>query len=244
MGTLRRTGIAVRATRRAVSGHVRDLERPHGPAAGCRKNHATARRNERERQIELRARLLRPLLLMLAALVAACSTTGGQPQGGPGAAGSPGTGCRGDADDPQPGDMICYSGELDDPLEICSGLPEAPIVYTGNGQTTVPGIRVKADNVVIQGFKSEDADSTGIWVSGVNITVQDNTVTQVHYDGTTWTDPLLRVEPSCCATTSTTWKPTTSKTPTWTACRPSPPRSGQENVVIQGNRGGRSGPSV
>jgi hypothetical protein len=136
--------------------------------------------------LRLRVRLLRPLLLMLAVgLLAACSTTGGQPQPGPeGPPPPPGAGCRGNADDPQPGDVICFSGELDDPLEITvGGQPTAPIVYTGSGQTKVPGIRVKADNVVVQGFKSEDADSTGIWVSGTNITVQDNEITEVHYAG-------------------------------------------------------------
>jgi Right handed beta helix region len=133
-----------------------------------------------------RIRLLRPLLLLPAVgLLAACSTTDGEPQGGPEPPQAPsGAGCRGDADDPQPGDVICFSGELDEPLRIdAGGTPAAPIVYTGNGQTTVPGIRAKADNIVIQGFTSEDADSTGIWVSGTNITVQDNTITQVHYDG-------------------------------------------------------------
>src|ERR1044072_1970861 len=51
--------------------------------------------------------------------------------------------CRGDADDPQPGDVICYSGELDEPLEITvSGTTDAPIVYSGGGSATVPGIDV------------------------------------------------------------------------------------------------------
>jgi hypothetical protein len=123
--------------------------------------------------------------MLAVGLLAACSTTGGQPQPGPGVPPAPpAAGCHGDADDPQPGDVICYSGELDDPLQITvGGQPTAPIVYTGNGSTTVPGIRVKADNVVIQGFTSEYADSTGIWVSGTNITVQDNQVRQVRFTG-------------------------------------------------------------
>jgi hypothetical protein len=90
--------------------------------------------------------------------------------------------CRGDTDDPQPGDVICFTGELDEPLEISvGGTPEAPIVYSGDGETRVPGITSTADNVVIQGFVSDGADSTGIWASGRNVTVQDNTVTQVRH---------------------------------------------------------------
>jgi len=90
--------------------------------------------------------------------------------------------CRGDADDPQPGDVICFRGKLDDPLKISvGGTPDAPIVYSGDGSTEVPGITATADDVVIQGFVSNGADSTGIWASGRNVTVQDNTVTQVRH---------------------------------------------------------------
>lgn len=90
--------------------------------------------------------------------------------------------CRGDADDPQPGDVICFQGRLDQPLKISvGGTPGAPIVYSGDGSTEVPGITATADHVVIQGFVSDGADSTGIWASGKNVTVQDNTVTQVRH---------------------------------------------------------------
>jgi hypothetical protein len=47
----------------------------------------------------------------------------------------------------------------------------------------VPGIQVRADNVVVEGFVSRGADSTGIWVQGENITVQDNEITQVNFTG-------------------------------------------------------------
>jgi Right handed beta helix region len=94
------------------------------------------------------------------------------------------TECRGDADDPQPGDKICYTGELDDPLEITdSGTAEAPIVYSGGGETRVPGIRVEADHVIVEGFISDGADSTGIFASGEGVTVQDNVITQVRWTG-------------------------------------------------------------
>ena len=63
--------------------------------------------------------------------------------------------CRGSADDPRPGDVICYRDDLDDPLEITvGGTPGAPIIYSGTGETTVPGIRAEADNIIIQGFVS------------------------------------------------------------------------------------------
>ena len=94
------------------------------------------------------------------------------------------TDCRGAADDPQPGDMICFSGALDHSLKITvGGTPGAPIVYTGGNNTKVPGIRVEADNVVVQGFVSDDADSTGIWAKGSGVTIQDNTITHVRWTG-------------------------------------------------------------
>jgi hypothetical protein len=45
----------------------------------------------------------------------------------------------------------------------------------------VPGIRAEADNVVIQGFVSDGADSTGIWAHGTNVTIRDNKVTRVRH---------------------------------------------------------------
>ena len=94
------------------------------------------------------------------------------------------TSCRGQADDPQPGDMICYSGRLDSALMITvSGRPEAPIVYSGDGDTVVAGIQIRADNVVVQGFVSDGANSTGIWSSGSQVTIRDNTITRVRWTG-------------------------------------------------------------
>ena len=90
--------------------------------------------------------------------------------------------CRGSADDPRPGDVICYRDDLDAPLEITvGGTPAEPITYSGTGETTVPGIRAEADHNIIQGFVSDGAKDTGIWAAGQNVTIQDNTITQVHY---------------------------------------------------------------
>ena len=90
--------------------------------------------------------------------------------------------CSGSASAPKPGDVICFSGAMGSPLEISTGgTPGKPIVYSGDGTTRVPGIRSEADNVVIQGFVSSGADSTGIYASGRNVTIQDNTITQVKH---------------------------------------------------------------
>jgi hypothetical protein len=90
--------------------------------------------------------------------------------------------CRGNADAPKPGDVICFTGNLDGPLKISKGgTAGSPVVYSGNGSTRVPGITANADNVVIQGFVSDGAESTGIWASGRNVVIQDNTVTNVKH---------------------------------------------------------------
>jgi hypothetical protein len=84
---------------------------------------------------------------------------------------------------PAPGEAICFSGELDQELRISTGgAPGAPVYYRGNG-AVVPGIRVEADNVVVEGFVSRGADSTGIVANGENITVRNNEITQVDYAG-------------------------------------------------------------
>lgn len=90
--------------------------------------------------------------------------------------------CRGDADAPRPGDVICFTANLGAPLKISTGgTPGAPIVYSGTGNTRVPGITSTADHVVIQGFVSDGADSTGIWASGRDVVVQDNEITRVRH---------------------------------------------------------------
>ena len=130
-------------------------------------------------EVKIRTGLLVAVLLGIGVLAACSSST--KPLEGT----TPiGAGCRGDADDPQPGDVICFSGTLTEPLAILTGgTPENPVVYAGGGSTTVPGITIDADNVVVQGFVSSGADSTGIVANGRNVTVQDNTITQVRYTG-------------------------------------------------------------
>jgi hypothetical protein len=117
-------------------------------------------------------------LLMAVGALAAC--TSAPPPGGSSVSDRP---CVDPVGRPAPGDVVCFSGRLDEPLKIdAGGLPDAPITYRGNG-SVVPGIQVRADNVVVEGFVSRGADSTGIWVQGTNITVQNNEITQVRFVG-------------------------------------------------------------
>jgi hypothetical protein len=148
--------------------------------------------------------------------------------------------CRGNPDDPQPGDVICYTGELDDPLQITvGGRPDAPIVYSGDGDTRVPGIRAEADHVVIQGFVSDGADSTGIWAAGTGIVVQDNTVTQVRYtendvDGIRFFGDGARVLHNAVEDLEGTDDVGDSHVDCMQSFATS--RPGSQNVVVQGNR--------
>lgn len=80
----------------------------------------------------------------------------------------------------KPGDTVCFSGALSGRLEIKGGgTAEAPIVYSGMGSTTVPGITARGSHIVLEGFVSKGAQDNGIYVSGNNITVQDNDISSV-----------------------------------------------------------------
>jgi hypothetical protein len=92
-------------------------------------------------------------------------------------------GCLTPDQEPGPGDVVCFSENLDEKLEITKGgTEEAPVVYRGNG-VEVPGVEVTADNVIVDGFVSTGADSTGMTASGKNVTLQNNKITQVRYTG-------------------------------------------------------------
>jgi predicted small lipoprotein YifL len=148
--------------------------------------------------------------------------------------------CTGDPASPQPGDVVCFTGELDDPLEITvGGLPDAPIVYSGDGGTRVPGIRAEADHIVIQGFVSDGADSTGIWAAGRNVTIQDNVVTQVRYtqndvDGIRFFGDGARVLHNAVEDLEGTDEVGDAHVDCMQSFATS--RPGSQNVVIQGNR--------
>lgn len=123
---------------------------------------------------------VRKLLVAMVIAVGALAACTSAPPGGTPASSRP---CLSPGQEPAPGDVVCFSGELGEPLEIeDGGTPEAPVTYRGDG-AVVPGIQVRADNVVVEGFVSRGADSTGIWVQGENITVQNNEITQVRFAG-------------------------------------------------------------
>ncbi len=147
--------------------------------------------------------------------------------------------CHGDVDDPQPGDVLCFA-DRDRPLEITvGGTPDAPITYSGDGNTRVPGIRAEADNIVIQGFHSDRAESTGIWAAGENVTIQDNTITRVRYvgndlDGIRFFGDGARVLHNSVRDlegSSDIGRSHVDCMQTFATSRP-----GSQNVVIQGNR--------
>jgi hypothetical protein len=76
-----------------------------------------------------------------------------------------------------PGDVVCLTGDLSSRLTLKQGgTAEAPVVYSGGGTSTVKGIDVTADNVVVQDFTSAEAKSMGAGLQGNNITFQDNTI--------------------------------------------------------------------
>jgi hypothetical protein len=67
-----------------------------------------------------------------------------------------------------------------------SGAPGRPIEVLGDGHSTVGGITINADQVVVRGFIVVGGQAPGIWLRGAGITVQDNTVrhpTGGNFDG-------------------------------------------------------------
>ena len=84
-----------------------------------------------------------------------------------------------DADAAKPGDVVCFDGDLSGTrLHITKGgTPEQPVTYAGNGQQ-VKGITIEADNVVVDGYKSDQPEAPGIELTGNNITISHNTVTR------------------------------------------------------------------
>jgi hypothetical protein len=63
------------------------------------------------------------------------------------------------------------------------GSAGAPVTYSGGGSTTVEGIDVTADNVIVEGFISKDAKSMGARLQGDNIIFRDNVIDHPVNDG-------------------------------------------------------------
>jgi hypothetical protein len=89
----------------------------------------------------------------------------------------------------KPGDTVCLSGDdfAGTQLSVtASGTDSSPITITGNGNTTVKGIRVNASNVVVQDLDVINAAAPGVQLTGNNLTLQDTTIdhpTGSDYDG-------------------------------------------------------------
>lgn len=81
-------------------------------------------------------------------------------------------------DGANPGDRICAKGSSTNRLTVSrSGTPAAPIQVVGDGQTSVKGITIKADNVVVQGMNATGATAPGIQLTGNGVTLLNNTIT-------------------------------------------------------------------
>jgi hypothetical protein len=80
----------------------------------------------------------------------------------------------------KPGDTVCFTGALPKRLEIRGGGSDtAPVTYSGMGTATVPGVTARGSNIVLEGFVSKGANDNGFYVSGKNITIRDNDISQV-----------------------------------------------------------------
>jgi hypothetical protein len=77
-----------------------------------------------------------------------------------------------------PGDRVCVTGNLGAArLAVTrSGTPERPIEVLGDGRSTVAGITINADHVLVRGFTVVGAHAPGVWMRGTGITVENNTV--------------------------------------------------------------------
>jgi hypothetical protein len=83
--------------------------------------------------------------------------------------------------DVKPGDTVCFSGTLGERLQLRGGgSATAPVTYSGMGTAVVPGITARGDHIVVEGFVSKGATDNGVYVSGNNITVRDNDISEVN----------------------------------------------------------------
>lgn len=89
----------------------------------------------------------------------------------------------------KPGDTVCFKGNdlAGTRLTVTkSGTTSSPITITGEGNTSVKGIRVSANNVVVQGFNVIGAAAPGVRLKGNNLTLQSTKIdhpTGGDYDG-------------------------------------------------------------
>jgi hypothetical protein len=76
-----------------------------------------------------------------------------------------------------PGDRVCVRGKSNRRITVeKSGTAAAPIQVLGTGDSSVGGIRIKADHVIVDGFLVPDASAPAISLQGDGITVRNNVV--------------------------------------------------------------------
>jgi hypothetical protein len=77
-----------------------------------------------------------------------------------------------------PGDRLCVRGDLSGSRVLIdrSGTPQRPITLLGGGRTTVGGISVEADHVIVDGFASVRAQAPGVLLRGDGLTLRNSTV--------------------------------------------------------------------
>jgi Right handed beta helix region len=74
--------------------------------------------------------------------------------------------------------VVCMTGDSTSRIDVTT----SDRIYDGRGFSSV-GITVNASNVTIQNFNFTNCASHCVWVKGTGNVVQDNTISQVYYDG-------------------------------------------------------------
>src|SRR5262249_14273723 len=87
------------------------------------------------------------------------------------------SGLQGTLDGALPGDRICVKGDSNDRIRVTrSGSSGTPIVILGAGESSVKGITIKADHVIVHGFDMTDASAPAMEITGNGVAVLNNTI--------------------------------------------------------------------
>lgn len=74
--------------------------------------------------------------------------------------------------------VMCIAVNQSSRLDIT----QSNLIIDGQGRTA-PGITVNASNVTVQNFRFTNCANNCVWVQGDNITVRNNSISQVYWDG-------------------------------------------------------------
>jgi len=74
--------------------------------------------------------------------------------------------------------VVCFTADQESRITVTT----SNRIIDGRGHRA-PGITVKADNVTVQNFFFTGCAGNCVWTEGTNNVVQDNTISQVYYDG-------------------------------------------------------------